>query len=225
MPRPMPRLEPVTRATLPASPRSMGAPVYPCAEVRPGTVRAMTVTLLARAPWRDRLEPRHRLQGQRPPLTRSVRAGRGARCRLAARGIDGVVSSDLARAGETAEIVAVASGRARPGPARDGLRLVVGAHCAPRSPCASPRGSPAGGPARSATTARRRDELTARVVAALLRHAAGQRGSRLLVVTHGGSIRAARRHATGVVGDPVPNCATVELVVRDGALGPPLDAL
>ncbi len=163
-----------------------------------------------------------------PPLNAVGRAQAAALAgELAGTGIDGVVSSDLARAVETAEIVA---GRLGLVVAQDpGLREIdVGswsgltrAEVAARFPEGFARWQ-AGEIGHDGET---RDELTARVVAALLRHAVGQRGSRLLVVTHGGSIRAARRHATGAVGDPVPNCATVELVVRDGALGPPLDAL
>ena len=163
-----------------------------------------------------------------PPLNAVGRAQAAALAvELAGTGIDGIVSSDLARAVETAEIVA---GRLGLVVAQDaGLREIdVGswsgltrAEVAVRFPEGFARWQ-AGEIGHDGET---RDELSKRVVAALLRQASMHPGARLLVVTHGGSIRAARRHATGLVGEPVPNCATVELAVRDGALGPPLAAL
>jgi probable phosphoglycerate mutase len=62
------------------------------------------------------------------------------------------------------------------------------------------------------------EQLTERVVGALLRVAAAHPGGTVLVVTHGGAIRAARRHATGAPGEPLPNCATETLLVHDGRL-------
>ncbi len=140
--------------------------------------------------------------------------------RLADVGIDVVVSSDLARAAETATIVA----------ARLGLPVVedaelreidVGswsgltrAEVAERFPEGFARWQ-AGEIGHDGET---RDALGERVERALLRCANGQAGRCVLVVTHGGAIRAARRAATDDPGEPVPNCATVELAVVDGRL-------
>jgi broad specificity phosphatase PhoE len=52
----------------------------------------------------------------------------------------------------------------------------------------------------------------------LLDVAAAHPGGTVLVVTHGGAIRAARRHATGAAGDPVPNCAVSPLAVGPSGL-------
>ena len=64
-----------------------------------------------------------------------------------------------------------------------------------------------------------REQLTERVVAAVERIAAAHDGETVLVVTHGGAIRALRRHAAGDPGDPIENCGTVGLELVDGVLG------
>ena len=63
-----------------------------------------------------------------------------------------------------------------------------------------------------------REALTGRVVSALLRHATAHPGGQVLVVTHGGALRAARRAATGEPGEPMANCETIALQVVDGRL-------
>ena len=63
-----------------------------------------------------------------------------------------------------------------------------------------------------------REQLATRVVGALLDVASAHPGGTVLVVTHGGAIRAARRHATGSAGDPVPNCTVTRLAVVAGEL-------
>ena len=63
-----------------------------------------------------------------------------------------------------------------------------------------------------------REELTDRVVGAVERIAGAHEGETVLLVTHGGAIRALRRHAGGDPGDPVENCATVGLELVDGVL-------
>lgn len=140
--------------------------------------------------------------------------------RLAGDGIAAVVSSDLWRARETAAIVAGVLGL-DVGEDRDLREIDVGswsgltrAEVAERFPEGFARWQ-AGEIGHDGET---REELTARVVAALLRVAAAHPGERVLVVTHGGAIRAARRAATGSAGEPVANCAVVPLLVRDGGL-------
>jgi broad specificity phosphatase PhoE len=63
-----------------------------------------------------------------------------------------------------------------------------------------------------------REQLTDRVVATVERTAARHDGETVLIVTHGGAIRALRRHAAGDPGDPIENCATIGLDLVDGVL-------
>ena len=63
-----------------------------------------------------------------------------------------------------------------------------------------------------------REELTDRVVASVERIAEAHDGDTVLVVTHGGAIRALRRHAGGEPGDPIANCGTVGIELVDGVL-------
>ena len=64
-----------------------------------------------------------------------------------------------------------------------------------------------------------REQLTERVVGAVERIAAAHDGETVLIVTHGGSIRALRRHAGGDPGDSIANCGTVGVELVDGVLG------
>ena len=68
-----------------------------------------------------------------------------------------------------------------------------------------------------------RKQLTDRVVAAVERIADAHPGEIVLVVTHGGAIRALRRHAAGDPGDAIANCATIGLELVDGLLAVPSD--
>ena len=63
-----------------------------------------------------------------------------------------------------------------------------------------------------------REELTSRVVAAVERIAAAHPSEKILVVTHGGAIRAIRRHAAGDPGESIENCGTSSLELVDGVL-------
>ena len=63
-----------------------------------------------------------------------------------------------------------------------------------------------------------REQLTDRVVSAVERIADAHPGENVLVVTHGGAIRALRRHAAGDPGDPIANCGTVDVDLVDGVL-------
>lgn len=63
-----------------------------------------------------------------------------------------------------------------------------------------------------------REQLTDRVVATVERIARAHAGDTILVVTHGGAIRAIRRHAAGDPGEVLENCATVAVDLVDGVL-------
>lgn len=63
-----------------------------------------------------------------------------------------------------------------------------------------------------------REQLTARVVAAVERIGAEHPAETILLVTHGGAIRALRRYADGDPGDPMENCGTSSLELVDGVL-------
>jgi broad specificity phosphatase PhoE len=64
-----------------------------------------------------------------------------------------------------------------------------------------------------------REALSDRVVRAVTAIAARHEdGDTVLVVTHGGVIRALRRHASGEPGEGVENCATVAFSLLGGAL-------
>lgn len=63
-----------------------------------------------------------------------------------------------------------------------------------------------------------REELAARVVPAIESIAETHPGALVLVVTHGGVIRALRRHAAGDPGESLENGATFALALVEGAL-------
>ena len=63
-----------------------------------------------------------------------------------------------------------------------------------------------------------RDELAQRVVPAVESIAHEHAGESVLVVTHGGVIRALRRHAAGDPGESLANGATFALALVEGAL-------
>ena len=63
-----------------------------------------------------------------------------------------------------------------------------------------------------------REALTERVVGAVERIAAAHADEHILVVTHGGGIRALRRHAAGDPGESVENAGTFALALVEGEL-------
>ena len=63
-----------------------------------------------------------------------------------------------------------------------------------------------------------REQLTDRVVASVERIADAHPEETVLVVTHGGAIRALRRHAAGDPGDGIENCGTLAVESVDGVL-------
>ncbi len=62
------------------------------------------------------------------------------------------------------------------------------------------------------------EQLTERVVASVERIGAAHPEATVVVVSHGGSIRALRRHADGDPGDVLSNCGTVAVELVDGVL-------
>ena len=156
-----------------------------------------------------------------PPLNDAGRAQAAQLAeRLAGDGIAAIYSSDLTRASQTARVVAdrlgldVVEDR--------GLREIdVGSwsgltrtEVEQRFPEGDARwlGGVIGHDGET------RDELTLRVVGAVERIAAAHPEGTILVVTHGGAIRALRRHAAGDPGDPIENCGTSALELVDGVL-------
>ena len=63
-----------------------------------------------------------------------------------------------------------------------------------------------------------REQLADRVVGAIERIANAHSGEHVLVVTHGGAIRAVRRHAAGDPGESLENGATLALALVEGEL-------
>jgi broad specificity phosphatase PhoE len=145
---------------------------------------------------------------------------------LARAGTSAVYSSDLRRAFATATIVAARLG-VTPHP-HPGLREVdVGAwsgltrdEIAERFPESFQRWVAGGEPPEWEA----RTDFVARVGTALLELAARHAGERLVVVGHGGTIRAAERHAGVEPSWPIGNCAIVELQAADGRLWRPASA-
>ena len=147
-----------------------------------------------------------------PPLNEAGREqARELARRLRAVHIDAVYSSDLRRAYQTAEIVAAAKGLSVV--AEPGLREVdVGswsgltrAEIAERFP---------GVPRHDGETEEAHRE---RVVAAVTRIARAHAGESVLVVSHGGSLRALRRHALGDGAFVLRNCEYYRLAFESGA--------
>jgi probable phosphoglycerate mutase len=152
---------------------------------------------------------------------------------LASRGIDAVYSSDLLRAHETARIVADRLGL--PVEVDAGLREVdVGDWSGRRHSeieSTDPEGFRrwhAGG--KGWNGGETYEQMGARVVATVLGIAERQPGRTILIVSHGGSIRACRATATGLVYaasrvsaiGSMDNCDVVELSVADDRLALPI---
>jgi broad specificity phosphatase PhoE len=143
--------------------------------------------------------------------------------RLADAGVTAVVSSDLRRASETADIVAGALGLALD--VDPELREIdVGSwsgHTREEVAALFPEGYARWQEGEIGHDGETREQLTARVVAAVERACAAHSGGTVLVVTHGGAIRALLRHVTGDPGGQIANCDVVPLAVVAGALVAP----
>ena len=170
----------------------------------------MTTILLARHGETD-WNREGRFQGWADPALNA--AGREQARRLAEQlrdtPFDAVYSSDLRRAHETAQIVAAP--HRVPVVTDPGLREIdVGswsgltrAEIEERFPGAEHHDGES-----------RADHL-ARVLSTVERIARAHLGERILIVSHGGSLRALRRHAIGEPVHPMENCGVYELHFRD----------
>jgi broad specificity phosphatase PhoE len=151
---------------------------------------------------------------------------------LAEQRIDAVYASDLSRAHETAEIIAARLGL--PVTTDERLREVDVGDWSGRLWSEIEASDPTA-VARLDTELKAwnggesYEEMGARVVGAVLELAARHPGETLLIVTHGGSMRACRAHAAGLeyhesrgaIGS-LANCAVVELHVAEDRLVAPI---
>jgi broad specificity phosphatase PhoE len=152
-----------------------------------------------------------RLQGwDDRPLNETGRAqARELAQRLADVPFDAVYASDLARARETAEIVAAPHGV--PVLIEPDLReMHYGTWSGLTRTEIEERF-----PGQARHDGETREEHLERVLRAAGRIAARHPGERVLIVSHGGSLRALRRHC-GVDPHPIANCAVYELRFEDG---------
>lgn len=139
---------------------------------------------------------------------------------LSTDGIAAVYSSDLRRAAETAHIVAQRLGLGVV--AEPALREIdVGSWSGlTRDEVAErfPEGFARWRQGELGHDGETREQLANRVVPVVEAIAQAHPGETVLVVTHGGVIRALRRHADGDPGDPVENGGTVAVELVEGAL-------
>jgi probable phosphoglycerate mutase len=145
-----------------------------------------------------------------PPLNDAGRAqARELAERLRDTPFDAVYSSDLRRAHETADIVAAPHDV--PVMIDPGLREIdVGSWSG-----LTRREIEARFPGADHHDGESREDHLARVLAAVERIARAHVGERILIVSHGGSLRALRRHAIGEPVHPMENCGVYELHFRD----------
>ena len=170
----------------------------------------MTTLLLVRHGETD-WNAEGRLQGQtdRPLNDFGRRQARALADGLAGERLEAIYASDLARARETAEILGTRLGlvgRPRQGPAREGLGKLGRPHAIERD-----RGR-----------VRRRVDRRhtgARTLRALRRIAERHPGGRVLVVTHGGSMRRVQAVTLGLALPVVDNCGRWTCVCENGSSG------
>ena len=177
----------------------------------------MTTLLLARHGETD-WNVEGRWQGWAdPPLNETGRAQAGALAeQLRETPFDAVYSSDLRRAHETAEIVAEPHGV--PVVADPGLREIDVGSWSGLTRSEIQERFPDGDRPDGET----RDQHAARVLAAIERIARANLGRRILVVTHGGTMRALHGHVSERPFHPVENCGILELHFRDDRLAYPI---
>jgi broad specificity phosphatase PhoE len=177
----------------------------------------MTTLLLARHGETD-WNREGRWQGWAdPPLNTTGRAqARELAEQLRATPFDAVYASDLSRAHETAEIVAAPHGV----PVlidRDLREIDIGAWSGltrPEIDARFPDGSRPDGETR--------EQHAERVLAAVTRIARDNAGRRVLIVTHGGTLRTLHHVVSEEPYHPVANCAVLEVHFRDDRLTAPI---
>jgi probable phosphoglycerate mutase len=152
-----------------------------------------------------------------PPLNETGRAqARELAEQLRDVPFDSVYSSDLQRAHETAEIVAAPHGV--PVVTDPGLREIDVGSWSGLTRAEIEERFPDGERPDGET----RDQHATRVLAAVERIARDTPGRRILLVTHGGTMRALHGHVSDEPVHPVANCGVLELHFRDDRLGLPM---
>ncbi len=177
----------------------------------------MTTILLARHGETD-WNREGRWQGWAdPPLNKTGRAqARALADLLRETPFDAVYTSDLRRAFETAEIVA--GSHNAPIVSDPGLREIdVGSWSGLTRKELAERF-----PAGERPDGESRKEHAERVLAAVERIARKHPSARILLVTHGGTMRALRAHVSDEPFHPIANCAVFELHFRDDRLALPI---
>jgi broad specificity phosphatase PhoE len=152
-----------------------------------------------------------------PPLNETgQRQARELAEQLRSTPFDAVYSSDLQRAHETAMIVAEPHGV--PVVADPGLREIdVGSWSGLTRAEIDERF-----PGRERPDGETREEHLTRVLHTVERIARAHAGERLLIVSHGGTMRALRSHASDEPLHPIENCGVIELHFRDDRLTAPI---
>jgi broad specificity phosphatase PhoE len=152
-----------------------------------------------------------------PPLNETGRAqARELAEQLREVRIDAVYASDLRRASETAEIVAAPHGV--PVITDAALREIDIGSWSGLTRAEIEQRFPNGERPDGET----RDQHAARVLAAVERIARENAGRRVLLVTHGGTMRALHGHVSDEPFHPVANCGVLELHFRDDRLALPI---
>ena len=177
----------------------------------------MTTILLARHGETD-WNREGRWQGWAdPPLNEQGRSqARELAEQLRSTPFDAVYSSDLARAYETAVIVAAPHGMPVIGDA--GLREIDVGSWSGLTRAELQARFPDGDRPDGET----RDQHRERVHAAVERIARANLGRRILIVTHGGTMRALRGQVSDGPHHPIANCGVIELHFRDDVLTAPI---
>jgi broad specificity phosphatase PhoE len=148
-----------------------------------------------------------------PPLNQAGRdQARALAEQLRSLPFDAVYSSDLRRAYETAEIVAAP--HEVPVIADRGLREIDIGSWSGLTRAEIEKRFPDG----SRPDGETREEHLERVLATVERIARSHAGARLLLVSHGGTLRALHSHVSDAPFHPIANCGVIELHFRDDRL-------